>query len=248
LTRTRAMAAESDGSIGLVVYLGPKATVSQRGEEVPLEAGDAFAMLTDEVAVLTSTHYVGFLLPWNALAARVSDLQGAITRVIPRGVEPVRLLMSYLGVVQKDDTPVTPELRQSVVRHIHELVALAIGANRDNEAVGLNGAAAARLAVALADIAESFTDPELTVKTVARRQSVTPRYLQQLLEASGRSFTARVKELRLQQAFALLTAAHGARRRICDIAMDAGFSDITHFNRLFRARFGESPTGIRAQQ
>jgi AraC-like DNA-binding protein len=30
--------------------------------------------------------------------------------------------------------------------------------------------------------------------------------------------------------------------------MDAGFSDVTHFNRLFRARFGESPRAIRARQ
>jgi AraC-like DNA-binding protein len=102
--------------------------------------------------------------------------------------------------------------------------------------------------VALAEIGESFSDPELTVDGVARRQGVTPRYLQRLLEASGTSFTARVNELRLQRAFALLTETHAGRRRICDIAMDAGFSDVTHFNRLFRARFGESPRGIRAQR
>jgi AraC-like DNA-binding protein len=248
LTRTRAMAAESDGSIGLVVNLGPKATVSQRGREVTLEAGDAFPMLTDEVVALTGTHYLGFLLPWNTLAARVSDLEGALTRMIPRAVEPLRLLVSYLSVVQKDGPPVTPELRQSVVRHMHELAALAIGANRDIEAVGLNAAAAARLAVAMADIAEGFTDPELTVEAVAGRQGVTPRYLQWLLKASGTSFTARMNELRLQRAFTVLTEAHAGRRRICDIAMDAGFSDVTHFNRLFRARFGESPRGIRAQR
>jgi AraC-like DNA-binding protein len=248
LSRTRAMAVESDGSIGLVVNLGPKATVSQRGREVTLEAGDAFPMLTDEVAELTSTHLLGFLLPWNTLAARVSDLTAAVMRVIPRRVEPLRLLVSYLGAVQKDGTPATPELRQSIVRHIHELAALAIGANRDIEAVGLNAAAAARLAVALAEIAESFSDPELTVKGVARRQGVTARYLQRLLEASGTSFTARVNDLRLQRAFALLTQAHAGSCRICDIAMDVGFSDVTHFNRLFRARFGESPRGIRAQR
>jgi hypothetical protein len=144
------MAVESDGSIGLVINLGPKATVSQKGREVTLEAGDAYPILTDEVAELTGTHLLGFLLPWNALAARVSDLMATVMRVIPRGVEPLRLLVSYLGVVQKDGPPVTPELRQSVVRHIHELAALAIGANRSIEAAGLKAAAAARLAVALA--------------------------------------------------------------------------------------------------
>lgn len=247
-TRTRAMAAESDDSIGLVVNLGPKAAVSQRGREMTLETGDAFLIRTDEMAVLTSTHHLGILLTRAALAARVRDLDGAMMRVIPHAVEPLRLLVSYLGLVHKECTPTRPELRQSVARHIHELAALAIGATRDVKDVGSSAGAAARVAAALAEIAESFADPELTVGAVARRQGVTPRYLQRLLQASGTSFTARVNELRLQRAFALLTEAHDGRRRICDVAMDAGFSDITHFNRLFRARFGESPRAIRAQQ
>jgi AraC-like DNA-binding protein len=28
----------------------------------------------------------------------------------------------------------------------------------------------------------------------------------------------------------------------------AGFSDISHFNRLFRFRFGDTPKGVRAHQ
>jgi AraC-like DNA-binding protein len=84
------------------------------------------------------------------------------------------------------------------------------------------------------------------VAAVARRQGVSPRYLQRLLEASGMSFTAHVNELRLQRAFALLTKAHGRERRISDIALHVGFSDVSHFNRLFRSRFGGTPSAIRA--
>jgi AraC-like DNA-binding protein len=104
---------------------------------------------------------------------------------------------------------------------------------------------AARLAAALADIAAGFTRQGLTVESVARRQGVSPRNLQRLLEMSGTSFTARVNELRLQRALALLGARQGRRWRIADIAMEAGFSDVSHFNRLFRARFGETPSSVR---
>jgi AraC-like DNA-binding protein len=47
--------------------------------------------------------------------------------------------------------------------------------------------------------------------------------------------------------FTLLTRAHDDERRICDIALQAGFSDISHFNRLFRARFGDTPKDARAR-
>jgi AraC-like DNA-binding protein len=75
---------------------------------------------------------------------------------------------------------------------------------------------------------------------------ISTRYLQRLLKTSGTSFTAHVVELRLKHAFTLLTAPDSSDVRICDIALQAGFSDISHFNRLFRSRFGDTPTGVRA--
>jgi transcriptional regulator GlxA family with amidase domain len=33
--------------------------------------------------------------------------------------------------------------------------------------------------------------------------------------------------------------------RIIDIAFAAGFSDVSHFNRIFRRRFGDTPSGVR---
>jgi AraC-like DNA-binding protein len=57
-----------------------------------------------------------------------------------------------------------------------------------------------------------------------------------------------VNELRLQRAFALLTEARDGERRISDVALKVGFSDISHFNRLFRSRFGDTPRGVRGQQ
>jgi AraC-like DNA-binding protein len=240
--RSRAMV-DGAGAIGLVVNLGPEAIVCQRGREIRLNTGDAFPIL-DEAATLTNTSHLGILLPYTALAARISNLDGAAMRVIPRGTEPLRLLVTYLRFVCREAALAMPELRQSVVSHLHDLAALALRGDSDTSD-RLSAAGAARLAVALADIAAGFTEPGLTVEAVARRQGVTPRYLQQLLEMSGTSFTARVNELRLQRAFALLSAVQGRRRRIADIAMEAGFSDVSHFNRLFRARFGATPSGVR---
>ena len=40
--------------------------------------------------------------------------------------------------------------------------------------------------------------------------------------------------------------ARESKSRISDIALQAGFSGISHFNRLFRSRFGDAPKGVRA--
>ena len=183
-----------------------------------LATGDAAAVLTEEAGKLTGTRHLGIVLPRNALASRVDDLDRAVMRLIPSTAEPLRLLVSYLRLVQKDVTLGAPEFRQAVVGHIHDLVALALGANRDTRHNGLSAVGAARLAATLADINRSFTEPDLTLAAVARRQGVSPRYLQRLLEQSGMSFTARVNELRLQRAFALLSKAHSRGRPISDIA------------------------------
>jgi AraC-like DNA-binding protein len=90
-------------------------------------------------------------------------------------------------------------------------------------------------------------DPDISFAVLIAQSGnkLSPRYVQRLLATSGISFTAHVTELRLKHAFMPLTA-HCGNDRISDIALRAGFSDISHFNRLFRSRFGDTPKGVRA--
>src|SRR6266700_1631743 len=60
LNRTRALAADGDDSIGLMVNLGPRASMSQRGEQVTLQPGQAVLLLHEQPAALIQDD-VGFL-------------------------------------------------------------------------------------------------------------------------------------------------------------------------------------------
>ena len=244
--RTSAQAALADDEVGLVVNLGSPAFVSQRDDGLTLATGDAFPMCTYEVGTLITSRHLGILMPREVLASRVEDFDRVVKQMIPSTVEPLRLLVRYIALVQEQVAVGSPALRQTIAGHIHDLAALALGANRDTRESGLGAVAAARLAAVLADINRSFTEPGLTLAAVALRQGVSPRYLQRLFEESGMPFTARVNELRLQRAFALLSREHNRGRSISEIAWQAGFSSVSHFNRLFRARFGDTPSGIRA--
>jgi AraC-like DNA-binding protein len=247
--RTRAAVADGDDSIGIIVNMGESAIVTQRGQDMALGAGNAIAVLHEEPATLSyaAGSHLGLSVPRAALAPLVTDIDDATMRLIPHNSEALRLLVNYLRLVGDELVLSTPKLRRVVVTHVHELVALVLSPGRAVSEDGLSAVVAARLSAALDHIAACFRDPELSVAAVARSLGISPRYLQRLLEMSGKSFTERVNQLRLQRAFTLLTKASASPRRISDIALEVGFSDISHFNRLFRSHFGDTPSAVRAQ-
>ncbi|MGN1288565.1 MAG: helix-turn-helix domain-containing protein [Bradyrhizobium sp.] len=245
--RLQANLADGDDSIGVIFCSSARSRLSQRGEEVELRGTDAIAILHSEPVSVTYVEGLqfGLAVPHAALAQRVTDVEGLAMRPIWHQTEAFRLFTAYLKSVFKTGALSAPGLRETVVRHIHDLVALAID---ECPALGESSASAvvaARQNAALDYMALHFEEPGLSVQTVARGQGISPRYLQRLMASSGSSFTVRLNELRLQRAFQLLTGSDAGRQRISDIALEVGFSDVSHFNRLFRARFGDSPRGVR---
>jgi AraC-like DNA-binding protein len=245
IERTRSQAAASDDSIGMIVNLGQHASALQRDAEVALDLGDAVLVRPDEPGRLRGMTHLALAFPRAPLAERLHDLDGVFMKRIPGSQEALRLFLRYVRMIQSDMKLAEPALQQAVVNHIHDLAALAIGANRGTLEQGKGAVAAARLAAVVEYIGKRFTDPALSVAGVARQHDISPRYLQELLEESGASLVARVNELRLKRAFALL--ARFPNRSVAEIAAQAGFSNVSHFNRLFRQRFGDSPSRVRSR-
>ena len=86
---------------------------------------------------------------------------------------------------------------------------------------------------------------DLSAGLVAARLGVTPRYVHLLLEETGRSFSHHVLERRLERAAALLRDPQWSHRKVADIAAEAGFNDLSYFNRAFRRHFLRDPSDIR---
>jgi AraC-like DNA-binding protein len=246
--RSQTNIVDGDDSIGLIVSSPSRSQLSQRGQEIELRAGDAIAILHSEPATVTYLEGLqfGLAVPRDALTPRVTNVDSLTMRPISRRAEALRLLMTYLKSALKEGALAAPKLRDAVVSHIHDLAALAISERAPLGDSSASAVVAARHSAALDHIAAHFQDPELSLEVVADSQGISPRYLQRLMASSGTSFTDCVNELRLQQAFTLLIESNDSARRISDIALEVGFSDISHFNRLFRARFGDSPRGVRS--
>jgi len=246
--RSQTNIVDGDDSIGLIVSCFSRAQLSQRGQEIELGAGDAIAILHSEPVTVTYLEGLqfGVAVPRDALTPRVMNVDNLTMRPISRRTEALRLLMTYLKSALREGAVAAPKLRDAVVSHIHDLAALAISEHAPLGESGVSAVMAARHAAVLDHIAVHFQDPELSLEVVADSQGISPRYLQRVMASSGTSFTGCVNELRLQRALSLLIVPHYGARRISDIALEVGFSDISHFNRLFRARFGGSPRHVRS--
>ena len=107
------------------------------------------------------------------------------------------------------------------------------------------GLRAARLHAIEQDVARNLDQPDLSVAALAVRHGCTPRFIHRLFESEGTSFTDYVLAQRVARAHHMLTDPRRDREKISTIAFDAGFGDVSYFNRVFRQRYGETPSGIR---
>lgn len=102
-----------------------------------------------------------------------------------------------------------------------------------------------RRAAILRAIESRSSDPGLSAATVAAAIGITPRYVHLLLEETGKSFSHHVLERRLERTAALLHDPRWQYRKIADVAAEAGFTDLSYFNRAFRRQFAITPSAMR---
>lgn len=162
----------------------------------------------------------------------------------------LQLLTRYLRLFDDEQSLATPELRRLMVDHVYDLVALALGATRDAAAIANGrGLRAARLHAIKTEILNRLASHKLSLAGLAARQGVTPRHVQMLFENDGTTFSRFLLDQRLARAHRMLGSNPLlAERTISTIAYEAGFGDLSHFNRAFRRRYGQTPSDVRARQ
>ncbi|MCP3465934.1 AraC family transcriptional regulator [Bradyrhizobium sp. CCGUVB23] len=160
----------------------------------------------------------------------------------------LRLLRSWLASRADVELSSDQNLRALYVQHTADLVAMILGPHSDAEALlEGRGIKAARLKAVINAIRHNAARQELSAELVGRSLGISERYVRVLLEETGKTFSEHLTEERLLHARRLLNAPHLANHTIAEIAMMSGFSDISHFNRSFRRRFGDTPSGVRRQ-
>jgi len=249
VTRTPDFQAETGSDLIFLINQSGAVTAQTRTRDVSLRDGDALLASMNDVKVF-DRHVHGsslvFRLSRSFLSSLVPDVSAALMRRIPRDTEVLRLLAGYAAPLFNDIALANPEFRRTAVNHLHDLVALALAATSEPSTV-VNGRALpmARLRMAKTYIIEHSHRRDLSVGAVAAHIGLTSRNLQRLFESEGTTFSEFLLAQRLSRAHRMLTEPRLAQSAVGAIAYDAGFGDLSYFNRSFKRRYGATPRDIR---
>ena len=228
-----------------------RAFVAQRGRELVFETGQLSFLSTAEARDVRTEggHFawIGISIARERFLEFVPGVEDLVARPFDQNAPAIRHLARYLDFVfNSDEIGDDPALVSQVSTALRDLAALAVGAGGDMAEIARGrGLRAARVQEITAEIRTGFADPAFSAHGVGLKLGLSPRYVQELLQETDTGFTARVLELRLQKARAMLADARHDRLKVSDIALACGFNDVSYFNRCFRRRFGVSPTQLR---
>jgi AraC-like DNA-binding protein len=248
--RTRPLIVDGNDDFILTIITEGFVGASQLGRDATIRPFDGFLMSSSDAGAVhypVQTKRISLALKRGAVASVVREPEAAIARRLPRETLALRLLTRYV-TLPDDCVLASPDLRHAFATHVYDLVALVLGATRDGtELAQGRGLRAARLGAIKADIANGIGNGEaLSVAEIAGRHRVTPRYVQMLFAAEGSTFSEYVIEQRLTRAYRMLADVAFADRTIGAIAFEVGFANLSHFNRVFRRRYGATPSDVRA--
>jgi AraC-like DNA-binding protein len=243
-----------DGDDSLVFSLPWRKSIEARGAADQARVGPGEAIIHSLHEITSSRAPQGFRgvslrIARKAALSVTPDAERRLNRAVPVDRTASAILRLYLASLVSTVGALSPSLATLADRHLRELLANIFDPQGDlARAEVYGGIKAARLKAVDREIALRLADPELSAATVGRRLHLSERYVQQLLEGAGLSFSAYLRDLRLKRARQLLRDPLTRHLRIADVAAMAGFNDLSHFNRMFRLQFGEKPTDARRAQ
>jgi|SRR5450631_122430 len=249
LSRRGQYLADGNDDIMLAINRSGSVMIESVGRMQSLREGEAIILSGGEAASFHRTSLgSSFTLrvPRTLLESTLVSVEDAVMRPIPADQGALRLLSDYTTWLLNAGGSVAPQLLNLSIRHVHDLLALTVGPSADFAVTArTRGLRAARLKLAKSYIIAHSHRRDITIATIAASLSVTPRYVQRLFEADGTTFSEFLTGQRLARAHRLLCEPGSSHVAISTIAYDAGFGDLSYFNRCFRRQYGRTPREVR---
>lgn len=246
--RSKSIVRDGNDDLLFSICLSGRIEVQQRNKQTLVAEGTASVGWCAEPITFNTdvARGISMRIPRNVIAPLVPAIDDLIGQPLCQNPDVLRLIDAYARCFESDGFCETADLSRVAVGHVHDLVALAIGTGRDaTRLIRQRSGRSVRTVVLKRDIVQLLGLRELNAEFLAKRHGISPRYVRRLFEEDGTTFSAFLLDERLRLARKLLVSPLHPLRTISAIAYEAGFGDISYFNRCFRARYGMTPTDFR---
>lgn len=233
--------------IGLLLSGG--ITLRQDGRTAALNPGD--------IAILDSTRFYCIDVPHErfdalwittprfCLEGRLSNITGSMASRVDGYAGAGHIASQMLRAAFSQSAQLSPTQANRIANNILDMLSLSLqDQDRPRPAHG-SSYRAAILRRVQRYIEARLDDETLTAQTVAQAHQLSARYLNKLFEDEGMSVARWIRMRRLERCRAEIESQSSLSRSMTEIALSHGFKNVSHFNRLFRSRFGCAPTTYR---
>jgi AraC-like DNA-binding protein len=250
IRQTSHIARDGLDMVSLTLLLGPDVQhqLGSASRSTVVRPGQILVKDFDRPAIAwwqTSSRSLNVHLPRPIVQGAIGDRIGRLHGKVLAGEGLVLLLATQMRALARIAARLKSPARAAALTTTAELAASVLrcelGMPIEDEAnqVGL-------FAAAKTCIRRHLACRELSPEFVARQIGCSRAHLYRAFAGRGETVAGFVRELRLQRAHEILTGDTAGRIRIGDVAYLCGFEDAIHFTRLFRERFGLTPSALKA--
>ena len=238
---------ESDDiSLNFVVKC-ERGTVSHAGRHT-LRAGDLMIVDLARPSELrrASHRVISLFLPRARVAAAYGDPAQLGGRMLARGGMPA-MLRAHMQNAMDQALGLLPTQRVMAANIASEMAISILQSAQPERYVTEEGAAGLYHAAMLL-IARECGNPELSPMRIAAALGCSRAALYRAFGQCEQTISAAIWEARLARAHAIMRAPAGLNAQINDISFRSGFHEITTFNKMFRKKYGMTPSDMRAMK
>jgi AraC family transcriptional regulator, positive regulator of tynA and feaB len=248
--RDKAEISRLDNDALIVNYVTAGALhAEQDGRAVDLLPGDG------AVSDAARPYFLGFDRPLGCVSVKVykSDLRQRVAGIeritaqsMARGSTLNPLVFDNLRALIRHAPTLSASAALKAADMFKDLLAASLNEMLDGAPAPLSAHRGAALLRVKAFVEDHLREPELDAQAVARAVGLSTRYINRLFEAEGTSLARHIWQRRLECCALRLRDLAWAHVATSAVALEHGFSDLSHFSRAFRLRYGMSPRDWRA--
>lgn len=214
-----------------------QSSLRQRAQDQPCVKTCPYGLAEAAVPVRVGSDTAGFLVTGQVLREKPTEAQfKAIAKKLDPSVDRMEARKAYFS------TPVVPKRMLESAVHLLTLFAEHLAIRANQLAVQTSNTEPAVVTKARNYLTEHIEE-DVTLRQVARAAGASTFYLCKLFRKHlGMTFTEYLSRCRVERAKEMLLKPTA---RVSEVAFEAGFQSLTHFNRVFRKVVGGSPTEYR---